>query len=330
MNNWVETSLFVNVAPVANTPTGLSPTTYMNQQTTYGLQIGRSIVDGDEVTHFYITNIGNGTLYQNDGTTPISSGQFITAAEGAGPKIHTGTRLAGDGILLSAGGHPSTPRPGPRWRFLPVAAIAATNIARVTGKITTRTAPLMRPIISCGAGRWSKLALHPTAAPMAMATAPSIKMTSACGWYISAPHSRRFRSELLGDYNRDEPAVDAGDYVVWRKTLNQGVARYSGGDGDGDGTVDQDDFNVWRANFGNTLSPGAGSGSGGCIGATRAGECGSRCRRASGIGEVTVPLLSSSPKQESKPLLPKSCRCRSSHSSLPGRPLMSSRRSLST
>ena len=70
MNNWVETSLFVNVAPVANTPTGLSPTTYMNQQTTYGLQIGRSIVDGDEVTHFYITNIGNGTLYQNDGTTP--------------------------------------------------------------------------------------------------------------------------------------------------------------------------------------------------------------------------------------------------------------------
>ena len=133
-------------------------------------------------------------------------------------------------------------------------------------------------------------------------------------------------AELLGDYNRDD-AVDAGDYVVWRKTLNQGVARYSGADGDGDGTVDQDDFNVWRANFGNTLSPGAGSGS-----VVALGNPGRGVRQSLPASkwyrEVTVPLLSSSPKQESKPLLPKSCRCRSSHSSLPGRPLMSSRRSL--
>jgi hypothetical protein len=41
---------------------------------------------------------------------------------------------------------------------------------------------------------------------------------------------------LPGDFNEDG-AVDAADYVVWRKGL-------------GDGTYTQDDYNTWRANFG--------------------------------------------------------------------------------
>jgi hypothetical protein len=41
--------------------------------------------------------------------------------------------------------------------------------------------------------------------------------------------------------------------------LGQAVARYSGADGDGDGLVDNDDYAVWTAHFGQT----AGSGSGG-------------------------------------------------------------------
>jgi hypothetical protein len=71
-----------------------------------------------------------------------------------------------------------------------------------------------------------------------------------------------FELALPGDYNRNG-SVDAGDYVVWRKTLGTtGITAYSGADGDGD-TIDQDDYNVWRTNFGNALSPpGAGSGAG--------------------------------------------------------------------
>ena len=53
-----------------------------------------------------------------------------------------------------------------------------------------------------------------------------------------------------------------GQHVVWRKTLGtNGVTPYSGADGDGDGTIDQDDYGVWRDHFGQTIPPpGTGSG----------------------------------------------------------------------
>ena len=59
---------------------------------------------------------------------------------------------------------------------------------------------------------------------------------------------------LFGDYNRNG-TVDAADYIVWRKALNQSVAPFSGADGDGDGLNDQDDYHVWRAHFGQSLPP---------------------------------------------------------------------------
>jgi serralysin len=61
-----------------------------------------------------------------------------------------------------------------------------------------------------------------------------------------------------GDYNGDS-IVDAADYVVWRKTLNDGVLFGTGADGDADGTIDEGDYNYWRARFGHTV-PGAGGG----------------------------------------------------------------------
>jgi hypothetical protein len=79
------------------------------------------------------------------------------------------------------------------------------------------------------------------------ATNPEYSLT------ISAP----VPTLLAGDYNGDG-AVDAGDYIVWRRTLGTtGVPAFSGADGDGDGTVDQDDFDVWRTNFGRTLGAGS-------------------------------------------------------------------------
>jgi hypothetical protein len=49
---------------------------------------------------------------------------------------------------------------------------------------------------------------------------------------------------LAGDYNGNG-IVDAADYVVWRKGLGT--------------TYTQNDYDVWRANFGRTASGGAGA-----------------------------------------------------------------------
>jgi hypothetical protein len=60
-----------------------------------------------------------------------------------------------------------------------------------------------------------------------------------------------------GDYNRDG-RVDAADYIVWRKTMGQDLAPYSGADGSGNGMVDEADFDFWRERFGDTFGSGAG------------------------------------------------------------------------
>ncbi len=73
----------VTVTPVADTPSVTPVTTGENARTTSGLVISRSEVDGAEVTHFKITGITNGTLYQTYGSPVISEGQFITYAQGS-------------------------------------------------------------------------------------------------------------------------------------------------------------------------------------------------------------------------------------------------------
>jgi hypothetical protein len=57
---------------------------------------------------------------------------------------------------------------------------------------------------------------------------------------------------LPGDYNLNGE-VEAGDYILWRKTLGNTVAKYSGADGSGNGTIGPEDHDVWTANFGNAL-----------------------------------------------------------------------------
>jgi hypothetical protein len=64
-----------------------------------------------------------------------------------------------------------------------------------------------------------------------------------------------------GDYNADGK-VDAGDYVVWRKTQNSTVPAFTRADDTGDGLVNQLDYTAWRNVFTGTF----GSGSEGPVG----------------------------------------------------------------
>jgi hypothetical protein len=60
-----------------------------------------------------------------------------------------------------------------------------------------------------------------------------------------------------GDYNHNN-AVDAGDYVIWRRTLgNSASPAGSGADGDSSGMIGPGDYNYWRARFGNAAGAGA-------------------------------------------------------------------------
>jgi hypothetical protein len=52
-----------------------------------------------------------------------------------------------------------------------------------------------------------------------------------------------------GDYNGNG-SVDAGDYVLWRKTLGTPVTQFSGADGNGSSAIDAGDYDVWRGHFG--------------------------------------------------------------------------------
>ena len=91
-------NLSTSITAVADTPSVTNATTNEDTQTTSGLVISRNAADSTEVTHFKITGITNGTLYKNDGVTQITSGTFITFAEGnAGLKFTPTANFSGSG-----------------------------------------------------------------------------------------------------------------------------------------------------------------------------------------------------------------------------------------
>ena len=63
-------------------PTVTNASTTENTQTTSGLVVTPAAADAAVVTNFQITGITGGTLFLNNGTTPITNGEFITVAQG--------------------------------------------------------------------------------------------------------------------------------------------------------------------------------------------------------------------------------------------------------
>jgi hypothetical protein len=95
----------ITVNPVADTPSVTGTFTVTSTQSTDGLVITRNAADSTEVTHFKITNIQNGTLYKNDGTTTIAANSFITVAEGgAGLKFTPAGGFVGSTSFTVQGG----------------------------------------------------------------------------------------------------------------------------------------------------------------------------------------------------------------------------------
>ena len=94
----VAATMTINVTAIADAPSVTNASTSVNVQSTSGLVITVNPVDGAEVTHFKITSITGGTLFQNDGTTPINSGDFVTVADGGlGLKFTPSTDFMGTG-----------------------------------------------------------------------------------------------------------------------------------------------------------------------------------------------------------------------------------------
>src|SRR5438067_1686202 len=85
-------------------PSVTNSSTNEDTQTTTGLVISRHAADGNEVAFFKITSMTNGTLFKNDGSTPITNGQFITFAEGnAGLKFTPTANFNGNGSFQVQG-----------------------------------------------------------------------------------------------------------------------------------------------------------------------------------------------------------------------------------
>ncbi|MFA9566494.1 MAG: hypothetical protein ACERLM_17665, partial [Acidimicrobiales bacterium] len=71
----------ITVTPVGDTPVVADITTVEDTQSGL-IVLDRNAADSAEVTHFRISGITNGSLFQADGTTAVSNGDYITVAEG--------------------------------------------------------------------------------------------------------------------------------------------------------------------------------------------------------------------------------------------------------
>lgn len=84
---------------------------------------------------------------------------------------------------------------------------------------------------------------------------------SGGGFYTYERSTGAATPSPTGDYNHNS-AVDAGDYVIWRRTFGNGASPAgSGADGNSSGSIDQGDYTYWRERFGNApVGVGAGAG----------------------------------------------------------------------
>jgi T5SS/PEP-CTERM-associated repeat protein len=98
------------------------------------------------------------------------------------------------------------------------------------------------------------------------------ELATGLAWAVDQYPTGLALQVIAGDYNQDG-VVGAADYTVWRNSLHQQVEAGSGADGDRDGYIDEDDFEVWKSFFGRVVVDGGGGGAGAAAGVPEPASC---------------------------------------------------------
>lgn len=92
-------TMVITVTPSPDRVKVTDAITSYGSRTTSGLVVTKSVSDGDEVSHFQVTDITNGSLFLNDGTTPVANGDFLSFDEGGKGLIFNPVR-SGEGSFM--------------------------------------------------------------------------------------------------------------------------------------------------------------------------------------------------------------------------------------
>jgi hypothetical protein len=94
--------------------------------------------------------------------------------------------------------------------------------------------------------------------PISGPTTVMARLRTAGGQWSGLVEATFSTVTLAGDYN-GSGLVDQNDFNVWRSNFGAVVLAGSGADGNANGVVDAADYSVWRDHLGATLSSGAGA-----------------------------------------------------------------------
>lgn len=96
--------------------------------------------------------------------------------------------------------------------------------------------------------------------PISGPTTVMARLRTAGGQWSGLVEATFSTVTLPGDYN-GSGVVDQNDYLLWKSNFGAATVALSGADGNGNGVVDAADYTVWRNHLGTSLSLGAGAAS---------------------------------------------------------------------
>jgi T5SS/PEP-CTERM-associated repeat protein len=134
--------------------------------------------------------------------------------------------------------------------------LSATGAATLGGDLVVSLAGGFAPALGA---EFMILSAASVSGPFATENFSAASLASGLSWdvlYTSTRVTLKVVAGILGDYNQNGK-VDAADYVLWRN--NVGTTNTLPNDPNG-GTIGTAQYNTWRAHFGQTAGPGAGSG----------------------------------------------------------------------
>ncbi len=138
----------VKINPIPDTPSVASGQTFEDTPSD-PIVIDRNALDGDEVSHFRISNISGGLLYMSDGTTPVGHGQFVSYEQGQAGLVfvpyHNRTEPGGFDVEASQTGYTVSEQSDVAHATINVLPVGDTP--QVMGDVTVKEGQASDPII---------------------------------------------------------------------------------------------------------------------------------------------------------------------------------------